>query len=214
MIFGMGAIGAGAGLITGTAKGFNEYAKAKAAGKDANLLDSVANNMAKGTVNGAASGLADGIGLAGGGILGRAVAGEFLQVGSETLTGMWIDGKSGDEAFKDGLIKGTTSNIVDTATFGMTGGGKQSAEGLKLLGQKGSKAAYEQWAKNVIKEGVQEEGEKLLLYKVGLSTLTGFDSPQDLLSSTVGNILTGEFKLDDYRIPMNGSIVKPALVAI
>ncbi|MCR4645638.1 MAG: hypothetical protein K5695_09560 [Oscillospiraceae bacterium] len=181
VIFGMGAIGAGAGLVTGTIKGVREYAADKASGKGGNLLDSIANNMARDTVNGAASGLANGIGMVAGGVGARFVAGEILQVGSETVTGMWLDGKDPKQAFRDGAIKGTVSNTVDTISFGVTGGAKTTVPN-------GATEAGKNWAHEMVKDAAKKEAGEVVKVKALNSLILGYDSTEDFFT----NLFTGD----------------------
>lgn len=180
VIFGMGAIGAGAGLVTGTAKGVQEYNIKKSKGEDVSLLDSIADNMAEGTIGGAASGLADGIGL----VFGpgaRFVAGEILQVSGDALTNMWIKGQSGGEAWSNAAFTGTFSNVLDSTLFGITSG-KLELPRNQILQYAPKEKMLEDLYKETLKEGLSTEL-RLSVPKTIASLLFGAADWKDIVTN-------------------------------
>lgn len=192
VIFGLGAVGAATGFITGIGKGVNSYLK----GESDDLFDSIASKTFEDTFKGAASGIADGIAtVVPGGIvlktLVRFGAGEILQVGASTLVSMVNDGNSFDEAFKDGFISGTASNVVDTLSF-VVGGGTTDVPKNQIL----QYASREQMQKDVYNDIVRDALDEAL-GDIGKdftkSVLTGFDGLDDFNSSILENIMSGKW---------------------
>lgn len=194
VIFGMGAIGAGAGGISGVAKGVHEYNN----GGDENgsLLTAISNNMLKGTIEGGASGIADGIGLVvPGGVFTRFIAGEVLQVGAKGFNNQFIDGQSAEEAWGGAIVDGTVSNLVDTAAFGVLSTANRAKNAVSVptnqILQYASKEvmykdSYKYWTKEVVNEAIKSEI-ILSVPKTILSLFTGCDGASD----AAGNVYTG-----------------------
>ncbi len=209
VIFTMGAVGATAGLAVGTAKGIHEYNMNKKEGKEADLLDSLANNMAKETIKGAASGLADGIGLVGG-LPARIAAGEILQVGGDALNNMWIDGMSSGEAWKEAAVSGTVSNGVDSLTFGIFHSKDIAKNAVTVpknqilqYTKKGvpdvmKKDAYSYWAGKQIKEAWKG----LVIPEINLKSARGIINTANSTLETVwsrfpSSVITGHDSIQD-----------------
>ena len=177
-ILGMGAIGATAGGIYGVAKGIHEY---NSNGKKGSLLTSISNNMLSGTIEGGASGIADGIGLVvpGGpivGVIARGISGEFLQVGAKGICNQFVYGQSADEAWDGAWADGTADNFVDTIAFGIIPHEKLLFPKNQIILKGESSIKY------FIKNTVKPEFE-FTIPKILLSMFTGCDSAKDIIRS-------------------------------
>lgn len=177
-ILGMGAIGATAGGIYGVAKGIHEY---NSNGKKVSLLTSISNNMLSGTIEGGASGIADGIGLVvpGGpivGVIARGISGEFLQVGAKGICNQFVYGQSADEAWDGAWADGTADNFVDTIAFGIIPHEKLLFPKNQIILKGESSIKY------FIKNTVKPEFE-FTIPKILLSMFTGCDSAKDIIRS-------------------------------
>ncbi len=206
VIFGMTAIGAGVGAVTGVGKGIYEYYEAKNKGKEVSLLDSIANNMAENTVKGAASGLADGIGLIGG-VPARIVAGEVLQVGANGLTNMWTKGMSAGEAWKDAFVSGTAENFMDSLTFGIFSSSDIAKNAVTLPKNQilqysledMKKDAYEIWSRELVKKSWREVFKPEINFKSVKGIINTIQSTRDTTEYKIfRSILTGHDSIEDY----------------
>ena len=137
--------------------------------------------MLSGTIEGGASGIADGIGLVvpGGpivGVIARGISGEILQVSAKGICNQFVYGQSADEAWDGAWADGTADNFVDTVTFGVIPHEKLLFPKNQIILKGESSVKY--FIKNIAKPEFE-----FTIPRILLSMFTGCDSAKDIIRS-------------------------------